>query len=119
MNAITRAARSVRVGRSARAAYTPRTRERALTTPEGVPLRLALAGGGERVGAFVLDLLIMFGVLLAITIAVFTTVVSFRGGGAAEVGIIIWLLGFFLLRNFYFVLFEASGRGATRRASAR
>ena len=98
---------------AARQPFVPRTRERALTTPEGVRLRLELAGGGERVGAFAVDLMIMVALLILVTIVVFTTIISFHGENAAEAGIIIWLLGFFGLRNFYFVLFEVGGRGAT------
>jgi len=101
------------VARAARAPHTPRSKERLLTTPEGVSLRLELAGGGERVGAFALDLMIMFALLILVTILVFTTIVSFHSNAAWEASATIWLLGFFVLRNFYFVLFEASGRGAT------
>lgn len=86
---------------------------RPLTTPEGVTIRLALASGGERVGALAIDLLIMLAALGALTLIAFTTLFSIEGGQAWEVAAVIWLLGFFLLRNFYFVLFEAGGRAAT------
>ena len=98
---------------AARRPYAPRTRERSLTTPEGVRLRLDLAGSGERAGAFVLDLTIMVALLLIVTIAVFTLIISFQSKNAAEAAVVIWLLGFFALRNFYFILFEAGERGAT------
>lgn len=85
-----------------------RTRE--LVTPEGVTLHLRLATGGARAGAFVIDALIMLVVLIALTVAAVMLLGSTGQGGAAA---IIWLLGFFLLRNFYFTLFESGTRAAT------
>jgi len=87
-------------------------RRRTLVTPEGVDLQLRLAEGGQRVGAFFLDLIIMLALLLAVTIIVGLLVASF-GMEGAETGAIIWLLGFFLLRNFYFIIFEMGPRAAT------
>lgn len=88
-------------------------RVRTLSTPEGVPLGLQLARGGDRVSALLIDLLIMVVALVALTVAIFTMLISWESPLAWEVAAVIWLLGFFLLRNFYFVLFEAGGRGAT------
>lgn len=85
-----------------------RTRE--LVTPEGVTLHLRLASGGSRAGAFVIDALIMLAVLTALTVAAIFLIGGTRTVGPAA---IIWLLGFFLLRNFYFTLFESGVRAAT------
>lgn len=89
------------------------TWDRRMSTPEGAPLNLRLATGGERVGAFLLDLAILLAALIALTVAVFSGLVSLRGAHGSELMIAIWLLGAFLLRNFYFALFEGGARGAT------
>jgi len=81
-------------------------------TPEGVDLRLDLAGAGERATAFLIDAVIMLVILIALTISIVLAMGS--GGASADSALaIIWLLGFFVLRNGWFVLFELSGRGAT------
>jgi uncharacterized RDD family membrane protein YckC len=87
-------------------------KRRTLVTPEGIDLQLSLADGGQRIGAFLLDLLIMFGALLVLTIGSLI-VIAALGLQGLEVGAVIWLLGFFLLRNFYFVILEMSPRAAT------
>ena len=85
---------------------------RTLVTPEGVDLSLALATRGARAAAFTIDLLIMVGILLALTILAAIAFVSTGGAGGEIIGAI-WLLGFFLLRNFWFILFELGARAAT------
>lgn len=82
---------------------------RPFVTPEGVDLKLELATAGARAGAFMLDAILIILVLVAFTIAV--ALLGFSGGG--EIFAILWLVGFFLLRNFWFVAFEMGGRGAT------
>jgi uncharacterized RDD family membrane protein YckC len=90
-------------------------RRRTLVTPEGVDLSLRLADIGQRVAAFLLDLLIMTGILIALT---FLAGLVFAGTGLELAGIV-WLLGFFVLRNGYFILMETGTRAATfgKRAS--
>lgn len=85
---------------------------RSLVTPEGVTLHLQLATAGARAGAFVLDLLIMFGVLIGLSLLALLAfwVLHTRSPGLIAV---IWLLGAFVLRNFYFVLAETGARAAT------
>ena len=85
---------------------------RRLVTPEGVDLSLKLASVGQRIGAFMLDLLIMLGFLIALTIMALVGLFSTAGAGAELMGII-WLLGFFLIRNFYFIVMEMGPRAAT------
>ena len=89
-----------------------RGRRRTLITPEGVDLQLSLADGGQRVGAFFLDAMIMVVTLILVTILVGLIFGAFDMQGA-QVGAIIWLLGFFLLRNFYFIIMEMGPRAAT------
>jgi uncharacterized RDD family membrane protein YckC len=86
---------------------------RELITPEGVDLRLALGDAGERVAGFFIDLLIMLGILIALTLGVIA--LGFAAGFSYSMNAmgLIWILGFFLLRNFYFTLFELTPRAAT------
>ena len=86
---------------------------RSLVTPEGVDLRVRLAAISERGIALVLDLLIIVVILIALTIAAASVFAAGDGENSAGVAAIIWLLGFFLLRNFYFTLFECGSRAAT------
>ena len=97
------------------AGKTPRTRERAFVTPEGVDLRLEIGDAGQRAAAFMLDAAIIIGVLFAMTLAaVFAGIGSaIAGATSGEMIAVIWLLGFFLLRNFYFTGFELTARAAT------
>lgn len=87
-------------------------RRRSLVTPEGVDLSLRLADVGQRIAAFTLDLIIMVGSLFMLTIVCLIGAFSV-GAARFEIAAVIWLLGFFLLRNFYFVLMEMSPRAAT------
>jgi uncharacterized RDD family membrane protein YckC len=83
---------------------------RALVTPEGVDLRVRLAAVSERGVALMIDLFIILGSLLALTIAAASLFIGQQSETFAQ---IIWLLGFFILRNFYFTLFECGRRAAT------
>lgn len=88
---------------------------REFVTPEGVDLGLHLGSVGERAGAFLLDLVIICGMLFGLTLAVIFLVIGAASSGSAAVQAVaaIWLLGFFLLRNFYFTAFELGTRSAT------
>jgi len=85
---------------------------RSLVTPEGVDLGVRIASAGERAGAFVIDALI-----IVFTIVIFTMIISYVDGdgsfNSANFIQIVWLIGFFIIRNFYFVLFEMGARAAT------
>lgn len=85
---------------------------RALVTPEGVDLRIRLAPIGDRAIALIIDLSIIIGSLLLLTLGLFS-VLSQLNFNAFNLTYIIWMLGFFILRNFYFTLFEAGRRAAT------
>ena len=88
---------------------------REFVTPEGVDLGLHLGSVGERAGAFLLDLLIIAGVLVAFTLVTIFLIIGAASSGpvALQAVAAIWLLGFFLLRNFYFTAFELGTRSAT------
>jgi len=85
---------------------------RRFITPEGTDLRLTLGSGGDRAAAFVLDVLI-----IVISLILFTIIVGVIAASAglknAEPWGIVWLLGFFVARNGYFIVFEAGPRAAT------
>jgi len=90
----------------------PRERVRELITPEGIDLRLRLAEVSERATAFFIDAAIIIGVLVGMTLIAFLTMISV-GSSSVEVTVIIWMLVSFFLRNFYFMAFELTPRGAT------
>lgn len=86
---------------------------RTLITPEGVDLNLRLADAWQRLGGFLVDLLVMFGFVLLLMIVDGMIFSSAFGGSSLELRTIIILLGLFLIRNFYFILQETGRRAAT------
>jgi uncharacterized RDD family membrane protein YckC len=93
---------------------------REFVTPEGVDLRLRIGGAGERAAAFILDAVFLLIAVIALTFLAIAAGGALAGLGAvgvknnlSSVMLIVWLLGFFLLRNGYFVLFEFTPRAAT------
>ncbi|THD74431.1 MAG: RDD family protein [Phenylobacterium sp.] len=87
---------------------------RPFVTPEGVDLRLAVGLYTDRMSAFILDALIIIGLLIAISLlAMFGAWGFHRGSIGTEGALVIWLLGAFLLRNFYFIGFELRPGAAT------
>lgn len=95
----------------------PDTLERELVTPEGVFLRIRVGRGGQRAAAFILDALLILALLVALTL--FAVSLGFSAStlsgsdSAVAAPLVIWLLGAFLLRNLYFMLFELGPRAAT------
>lgn len=79
-------------------------RAREIVTPEGVPLPLTLGAAGDRAGAFVLDVVFMFGALFVLAL------ILADGGIWAET---LMLVLVFVLRSFYFVIFETRWQGLT------
>jgi uncharacterized RDD family membrane protein YckC len=93
-----------------------RNLKRTFITPEGVDLRLELGSAGSRAGAFIIDLVLMTLILIAVTILIvylFWATLNTKGGGPGQFLAILWLIGFFVLRNGWFSLFEMGSRGAT------
>ena len=87
-----------------------RDKRRQFITPEGVDLELAIASSGLRFAALVVDLTLIVLLLLALTLL---AVWVGTGTDGADVAFIIWLLGFFALRTFWFIGFELGQRAAT------
>jgi len=86
-----------------------RSLKRAFITPEGVDLQLELGSAGSRAGAFLIDLMLMNLILITVTL----TFVFLAVSGTGQFLMILWLIGFFVLRNGWFSLFEMGSRGAT------
>lgn len=90
-----------------RAASAKKVRE--FVTPEGVDLQLRIASSGLRLGALIVDLIVISAVLLLFSI--FMAWVGFSASG--DIAVMIWMLGAFVLRTFWFIGFELGSRAAT------
>jgi len=90
---------------------------RSIVTPEGVALPVELASRSERAAAFLIDLLIITGCFIALgLLAAAAGLLGFRSGGDRGIAIWVWialLLGWFIVRSFYFALFELRWHGST------
>ena len=99
-----------------------RDRNRTLITPEGIALPLRLASRSARLGALVIDLLLMGTGYAGLTLLL-GLIAGLGGLGISKVGAkpdllfefltVAAFLLFFLFRHGYFLLFELSPRGAT------
>ena len=87
----------------------PASLRRGFVTPEGVDLQLELGSGGARAAAFMIDAMIIIAILVVATMIIIMLLAASKSSLLA----IVWLLGFFVLRNGWFTLFEMGGRGAT------
>ncbi len=85
-------------------------REKTIVTPEGVPLVFTIAPPSARFLAFMIDVLLILAGFLGIGLAALLL-----GAAGLPPGLLLALLtlAFFLLRNFYFIVFETRGHGAT------
>jgi uncharacterized RDD family membrane protein YckC len=84
---------------------------REIVTPEGVPLRFELASRSDRAAGLVIDLTIMIALVIGLMLAV--AFLAFGGMSFSGWALGIGLLGFFVLRNFYFTFFELRWHGVT------
>lgn len=82
--------------------------ERELITPDGVPLRIALADVGERYAAFAADVFITLVASMVIELAAFATTGALTG----EILVISAFVSF-IVRTAYFTLFEIRWAGTT------
>lgn len=98
--------------RPGKAAKSASSLVRSLVTPEGVDLKVRLADAGTRAGAFLIDVVIL---IIAGVVISFVALSGLGGLGlkGAEPLFIVWLVIVFLLRNAYFLAFEAGRRAAT------
>ena len=86
--------------------------ERALITPEGIDLKVRIASAGERASAFLIDAVLIIVALLGLTLLSLGGALLIRAR-AAEFVMVIWMLGAFLLRNAWFIVFELGPHAAT------
>jgi uncharacterized RDD family membrane protein YckC len=89
---------------------------RHIVTPEGVALPVELAGRSERAAAFLIDLLIITACFVLIIILAAISGIAVFDSGDDELATWFWiflLLAWFIVRSFYFALFELRWRGAT------
>ena len=93
---------------AARFTASQKSRTRSFVTPEGVDLKLQIAGSGQRFAALMLDF-----IFILIILIVGSVVIGMSALASVDAAAIVWLLGFFLLRNFWFLLFELGPRAAT------
>jgi uncharacterized RDD family membrane protein YckC len=82
--------------------------ERRIVTPEGIPLRIEIARGGDRAGAFLLDFLIQVVMTVAIILLADAATGMEEGWGLAFAFLVV-----FLVRSFYFIWFEIRWQGRT------
>jgi uncharacterized RDD family membrane protein YckC len=87
-------------------------RVRELVTPEGVDLRVVLADAGERASGFLLDVVFIVVALVVMTVLAVLLGIA-TGWVLGEFIGVLWVLGFFFLRVFYFTFFEMTPRAAT------
>lgn len=78
-------------------------------TPEGITVSFRVATAGDRLAAFLLDIVIIGGLTLVLGVL---AVLSFFSD-AGEVAVAFSLLAAFFLRNFYFMFFELKWSGTT------
>ena len=82
---------------------------RQFITPEGVDLELKIAGSGLRFGALLIDL-----ILIVLTLILFSLAMLWVGlASQSDVTVVVWMLGAFVLRTFWFIGFELGSRAAT------
>ena len=90
-----------------RSAQTKKIRE--FVTPEGVDLQLRIASSGLRLGALMVDLVLINLVLIVFTLLMLWIGVAVKNDAA----VVVWMLGAFVLRTFWFIGFELGSRAAT------
>lgn len=83
---------------------------RNIVSPEGVPLDIRVAGCGERMTAFALDMLFMGATVFVLYLLL---VPLFFSGSGLAVGMTVILFAAFIVRNLYFLHFELAWQGRT------
>ncbi|GAA0485673.1 RDD family protein [Parasphingorhabdus litoris] len=97
--------------------------DRIMVSPEGVPLNVTVATAGARAGALTLDIIIILGLILGVTLLGFLALWGFEAAfddnivleesGPLSVVAVLWIISVFLFRNAYFLYFELGDRAAT------
>jgi len=95
------------INAKARAARAKKTRQ--FVTPEGVDLELRIAGAGLRFGALLVDLMLILAALFLFSLFMLWVGAASR----SDITVVVWMLGAFVLRTFWFIGFELGSRAAT------
>lgn len=96
-------------------------RRRTVITPEGVPLPFLLASRGARAAALFLDLAMIVGAMIGMTVILMKVAegvgLDLKGNDPASHAVqalgVLWIVALFLFRNAWFLYFELGARGAT------
>jgi uncharacterized RDD family membrane protein YckC len=97
-------------------------RRRVVVTPEGVPITFVLASRGVRAAALFIDLAMIAGAMIGLTVFVFMVAngaglnlfqTGTPAGQAVQALLVLWIVTMFLFRNAWFLFFELGARGAT------
>ncbi|HUT48358.1 MAG TPA: RDD family protein [Alphaproteobacteria bacterium] len=83
-----------------------------IETPEGVVLPIELGQRGERAVAFILDFLIVFGIIIGLYLLLLAVILGGKFGGIGWLFALVMLASFFI-RSFYFAFFELRWQGTT------
>ncbi len=97
--------------------------DRIMVSPEGVPLNVTVASAGARAGALALDILIIIGLIISVSLigllllwgfeSAFGMEDIFADSGPLNFMAVLWIISVFLFRNAYFLYFELGDRAAT------
>ncbi|VAV96687.1 FIG00482940: hypothetical protein [hydrothermal vent metagenome] len=97
--------------------------DRIMVSPEGVPLNVTVAPAGARAGALALDILIIIGLIIGVSLvgllllwgfeSAFGIEDIFADSGLLNFVAVLWIISVFLFRNAYFLYFELGDRAAT------
>ncbi len=97
--------------------------DRIMVSPEGVPLNVTVAPAGARAGALALDILIILGLIIGVSLFGFLLLWGFEAASGVEDVFadsgplnfiaVLWIISVFLFRNAYFLYFELGDRAAT------
>lgn len=94
-------------------APSPEPVRREFVTPEGVDLGLKVATYAERVTALGIDLAILAGAMIVLTLLVIAAAAVARSAAPMEMLGVVWVIGSSLGRYIYFLAFELGPRAAT------
>jgi len=83
-----------------------------IETPEGVVLPIELGQRGERAVAFILDFLIVIGIIIGLYLLLIAVILGGKFGGIGWLFALVMLASFFI-RSFYFAFFELRWQGTT------
>ncbi|MFK4871741.1 RDD family protein [Novosphingobium sp. ZW T3_23] len=104
--------------------YRRTARDRVLVTPEGISVPVTVASRGSRLGALLLDFVVILTLMGLTTWGLIEIAGGVTGidrnleqknalGHALQFLVIVWVIAMFLFRNAYFLFFELGPRGAT------